>query len=273
MEMRLTWQGREVVVASSEPGTELFLRRYLWCPVSSAGAEATPDVRVAREGTGYRVSYPDGALRVRSAAAAKLALLESIAYVLATGHHETILHAGAYVGPKGAVVILGAPRAGKSYLAYGAWRAGRVVLGDDRVVWSDAAVQAFPKCLKLRIESRSGFAAIAQGIESRSRFAASLAGDRRLVLARALAGFAPYGERVPVRALVVVERGAGARSRLGHIAAPAALARLMGVAGPGLASPMDFVRVLKRHAGGGQLPLLTVGSGDAPRALDLLDRL
>jgi len=36
---------------------------------------------------------------------------------------------------------------------------------------------------------------------------------------------------------------------------------------------MDFVRVLKRHANGGRLPLLTVGAGDALRALDLLDRL
>lgn len=63
-------------------------------------------------------------------------LLEAPAAVLLSRRGCTVLHAGAVVGPRGAVVLRGAAGAGKSTLAAAAWRAGITVLADESLLVS-----------------------------------------------------------------------------------------------------------------------------------------
>lgn len=61
-------------------------------------------------------------------------LLETPTAVLLARRAYGVLHAGAVTGPAGAVVIRGAPGAGKSTLIAAAYRAGLGVLGDETVL-------------------------------------------------------------------------------------------------------------------------------------------
>lgn len=61
-------------------------------------------------------------------------VLETPAAILLARRAYSVLHAGAVVGPAGAVVIRGAAGAGKSTLIAAAYRAGLGVLGDDTVL-------------------------------------------------------------------------------------------------------------------------------------------
>lgn len=77
----------------------------------------------------------DGLLGASPSFTARL-LLESPAAILLSRRGFTPLHAGAVVGPRGAVVIRGGPGAGKSTLVAAAWRAGLDVLGDESLLVS-----------------------------------------------------------------------------------------------------------------------------------------
>lgn len=63
-------------------------------------------------------------------------LLEAPVAVLLCRRGFTVLHAGAVVGPRGAVVLRGAGGAGKSTLVAAAWRAGLNVLADESLLVS-----------------------------------------------------------------------------------------------------------------------------------------
>lgn len=64
------------------------------------------------------------------------ALLEAPSAVLLCHRGFAALHAGAIVGPRGAVVVRGAAGAGKSTLVAAAWRAGLGVLADESLLVS-----------------------------------------------------------------------------------------------------------------------------------------
>ena len=74
-------------------------------------------------------------LRFAPAIAARV-LLEAPAAVLLSRRGFSVLHAGAVVGRRGAVVIRGAAGAGKSTLTGAAWRAGFGVLADESILVS-----------------------------------------------------------------------------------------------------------------------------------------
>jgi hypothetical protein len=61
-------------------------------------------------------------------------LLETPAAVLLARRAYAVVHAGAVTGPRGGVVIRGAPGAGKSTLVAAAHRAGLGVMGDETVL-------------------------------------------------------------------------------------------------------------------------------------------
>jgi hypothetical protein len=63
-------------------------------------------------------------------------LLEAPVAVLLCRRGFTVLHAGAVVGPRGAVVLRGAGGAGKSTLVAAGWRAGFGVLADESILVS-----------------------------------------------------------------------------------------------------------------------------------------
>ncbi|MSP84058.1 MAG: hypothetical protein EXQ94_14410 [Alphaproteobacteria bacterium] len=189
-----------------------------------------------------------------------------MAYGFAQATRHVVVHAGAIAGPHGAIVFLGAPHDGKSSLAFAAWRMGVTVLGDDRVAIAGDQAFAFPKSLKVRV----GPATRARVVPPGFGFQATMAGDRRLVIARSLPGFAPYDERYPLRRIVVVERAARRRSRLASIPITQALSRLLPSAGLARRTPMDVVRTLKQYGEDGALLLVQVGEGDFEAAIEMM---
>lgn len=236
-----------------------------WGRVRGAGG-FRPNLTLARDGRGYRLTYPGGEARPRSWDAAGLWLLEAIAYAFAQGTRHLVLHAGAIAGPEGAIVFLAPPFEGKTSLAFAAWRRGLTVLGDDRVAIEGGSAFAFPKCLKARVGPVTRGRIAAEGFA----FRATMAGDRRLVLARSLPGFARYDERFPIARILVLERSRRARSRIATIPLAEAAARLIPSAGLARRTPLDVIRALKAHSEGGGLPLLRVGDGEVEAALDLM---
>jgi hypothetical protein len=270
---RLGWRGRSVLVEADRPDTGPFLTRFLAMEAATADDAGSAHVVARRDGSGYRVSVAGQTVHAATLAAARMLLLEAVGHAFVHAGGTTVLHAGAYAVTGGAVACLGAPRAGKSFLAHAAWRQGRTVLGDDRIALAGLSLAAFPKCLKLRLPDGAKAADAVPGVATSALFAARHGDDRRAVLARSLPGFAGYGGTFATRAVVLIERGRGPRSSLGAISMADALGRLVPSGTTGMASPMVLVRALKPYAESGRLPKLAVGDGDAEGALGLLDRL
>lgn len=112
-ERRLRWTHREEEYVAVVPGLVL-----LRVDLANARAEA----RVSR------------ALVEKAPAFVARLLLESPVAVLLARRGFTVLHAGAVVGPGGAVVVRGGAGAGKSTLVAAAWRAGFGVLADESLL-------------------------------------------------------------------------------------------------------------------------------------------
>lgn len=92
-------------------------------------------VRIDLEGSRMDAEVTDGLLDAVPSFAAR-ALLEAPTAVLLCHRGFAALHAGAVVGPRGAVVLRGAAGAGKSTLVAAAWRAGFGVLADESLLVS-----------------------------------------------------------------------------------------------------------------------------------------
>lgn len=88
-----------------------------------------------------------GALAEAPSAVARLLLETPVAIFLSRTTHD-VLHAGAVVGPAGAVVLRGASGAGKSTLVAAAWRAGFGVLGDESLLVSRADADALSSSIR-----------------------------------------------------------------------------------------------------------------------------
>lgn len=114
-EKRLVWQhGADEYTASVEG----FLETRIGLRTGRIDAEVT---------SGLLDGAPSFAART---------LLEAPAAVLLSRRGFTVLHAGAVVGPGGAVVVRGASGAGKSTLVAAAWRAGFGILADESLLVS-----------------------------------------------------------------------------------------------------------------------------------------
>ena len=267
---RLAWDGHAIGIASDEPRVVALIDRYLAIAPIAVAADALPAATLVRQSQGYRASGAAGTARLRSWPAAAYWLLEAVAYGFTLAAPRLLVHAGAFVGPKGAVVYVGLPQAGKSSLSFAAWRRGLPVIGDDRIAMVGDAARAFPKCLKVRIAPRDKSGAWAADLPTESCFAATLWGDRRLILTRRLPGVAGYGVDMPIHRLVVIERGPGTVSRMTDVPVAEAAQELLPSAGLAHHTPMDLVRLFKRHGRAGRLPRVSIGTDDFGRALDLL---
>lgn len=90
-------------------------------------------LRIDLPGSRVNAEIAEGLLEAEPSFAART-LLEAPVAVLLCRRGFTALHAGAVVGPGGAVVLRGAGGAGKSTLVAAAWRDGLGVLADESVL-------------------------------------------------------------------------------------------------------------------------------------------
>jgi hypothetical protein len=115
---------RSVIWRLGEDEYELRLGGLLWARMELASAR-------------IRGGVSTGVLRTDPALAARF-LLEAVPTVFLGRRAFQVLHAGAVVGPRGAVVVRGGSGAGKSTLVAAAWKAGLGVLADETLlVWRE----------------------------------------------------------------------------------------------------------------------------------------
>lgn len=131
-------------------------------------------------------------------------LLDSVLASVALGRGAEALHAGAVVVGEGAVGILGATGAGKTSLVAALLARGHALLADDIVVLAGTAGEPAPPVMSLAAEratanggGRDAAAAIGEPL--------AVLGDEIWIRVRRVATAA-----VPLRALVVLDRRAGA---------------------------------------------------------------
>jgi hypothetical protein len=279
LERRLAWGGITLRMSVDDARHVDLVERYLALSAEPCAA-GEADVPLAAEvdtvaGGGHRFSGMFGESEIAAWDDSCFFLLEAIAYGFALTTDRLVVHAGGFVDGGGAIVFLGEPFAGKSSLAFAAWRAGLDVIGDDRLCIDpdSGEVSAYPKCLKLRVGDgeppRSAAGVIAEG----NAFVGSLGGDRRLVMARSLPGFRRYGDAAPMRALVWLTRGGDTRSRIDRVRMIEAIDDLLAQAALAGHTPMDFMRLVKAHSSDDRLIRLTVGDGEFDEAIELLRTL
>ncbi|MEE8275325.1 MAG: hypothetical protein V3R88_11715 [Alphaproteobacteria bacterium] len=274
---RLAWDGCAVALRCDDRRLVDAVENYLDLAAEAIDDDpaATPAADVARNGEGHRVRLAYGETATASPSETVYLVLEAVAYGFAMATRQLVVHAGGFVAAGGAVVCLGAPKAGKSSLSFAAWRRGFDVLGDDRICLDPAAGRAsvYPKCLKIRLDGGAPPADMGDLVKQGNAFVGALGDDRRLVLSRRLPGFAGYDAAPPLRALVCIERSDEAASRLEPVPVVEALDDILGHAMLGDRTPMALVRLVKAHAPGGRLPRLKIAPDDTDAALDLLREL
>ncbi|MBM3482574.1 MAG: hypothetical protein FJX66_04670 [Alphaproteobacteria bacterium] len=201
-------------------------------------------------------------------------LLEAFGQVFVEGYAGAVFHAGAIDLGQGALVLQGSAQAGKSLLAYAAWRAGHTVLGDDRVTLAPSLdrIGAFPRCLKLRCLSDSEITVLCEGVPRDSVVTARVGSERRVIFGRNLPGFLDYETTRPIRALIQLER-----SESGVSLEAIEPSEALGVALRNVVSsdfhPTAAVRLIKNQADQKRLFRLTIGEHQTEAALARLRAL
>ncbi len=169
-----------------------------------------PDILVCRQENGYLLQTPRVVWHIERAEDLALCFVSSVSSCFLFNYAGTVLHAGAFVVNGEAVVFSGEGRSGKSALSLAALQLGYPVIGDDCVVIdnSEPIVRSFPKGIKLRVAGPRLDKSM-QGLFSRDYLLGRLNGEEEysLLLGRRCPNMAPYGISLPVRRLLLVERG------------------------------------------------------------------
>ena len=274
---RLTWDGCLVYLRCDDRRFVERVEGYLDLAAEAVEDDPaiTPAADVARNGDGHRVRLPYGETATAAWSDTAFLVLEAVAYGFALATKRLVVHAGGFVEGDGAVVCFGAPKAGKSRLAFAAWRHGLEVLGDDRICVDPAAGRAsvYPKCLKIRLDGNAPPTDMAELVKQGSAFVGTLGDDRRLVLSRRLPGFAGYDAAPPLRALVCIERVDQGKSRLDAVPVVDVLDDVLTQVMLAGRPSMELVRLVKAHASGGRLSRLKIAPHDSDAALGLLHGL
>lgn len=229
-----------------------------WTCVAVTGPEAL-DITIARVGAGYEVrsSVPGcealPASDIWEVAYQATSALFSLA--AAGAPDQCVIHAGAVEIDRRLVLFVGDTMAGKSSLALHLAAAGRRIFGDDRMIVAAPAgaaptAMALGLACKLRLPIPADFAPAAVAY---ARTLARNAEAEEVVYLHPDPGrTAGFGERLPVAAIVMLDRRAGALAALTPIGAADAVRRLIGL-------------TVTSHMGAGeQLALLTRLVGAVP---------
>ncbi len=275
---RFDWAGCAAYLRSDDPEIVARVSAYFDLPAEDVADDPalTPAAAVSRSGDGWRVVMPHGEARIAAVDDAVFLILEAVAYRFAVETRRLVVHASGFVAGGSAVVCFGAPFAGKSSMAFAAWRRGMDVLGDDRICLDPATMGAavYPKCLKLRLDDGAPPAHMSAALDRDDAFVGVLRGDagddRRLVLSRRLPGFVGYDAALPLRALVRIERWDGRESCLDTVPVVDVLDDILTQAMLSNRSPMELVRMIKAHTPDGRLVRLRVAPDDTDAGLDLL---
>ncbi|MBT5040401.1 MAG: hypothetical protein HOM52_17995 [Rhodospirillaceae bacterium] len=273
---RFAWQSHGAHVRTRDTDLIATLGRFLDLePVPEEvlpAGEADNLITIEETGGEFIIATHDWQLSAGNREQLLFAALEAIGQIFIYDFPGAIFHAGAFLAGKGAVAFFGAPQSGKSTLGFAAWRRGLALFGDDRIALMDEGrrVQAFPKCVKLRLPALGAHPPGAENLTSEMVVEADLGHEIRFILARTLPGFCPYDAVAGVGVVVELKRGVEGGATLAPLAAEDAVeAALQNVVSPEY-EPMEIVRLMKRQAENGRLFRLTVGPGGTEHALDLL---
>ena len=236
------------------------------------GQGVPADIVIQGAGGGFRVSTVSRQVECASADDLLVVLVTWIVEALLGSSSCMFLHSGAFVLDERAVLFVGPERAGKSSLAFAAWRQGLPVIGDDVVVIdpAGATVRAAPRPLKLRPPGGK----LPEGVADvpRDQMVRGVAeGEPRLVLGRGLSGMVPLDSEHPIEHLFLLGRGSEAESRLSDARdSREVLATVLEAASIVALPDMKLVRLLRRLRDDGRVSQLEVGVDDWARAIGLV---
>lgn len=122
---------------------------------------------------------------------------------------QVVLHSGAIIIDKQAVLFSGLPNAGKSTLALSAWLAHYALINDDLLVYNtqNHTVSAFPKPLKPRLPTLDIPSEITKKAGAPNLVAGHFVHDIGLFVGRKSPGMIAYAEETSVKAFYYIERG------------------------------------------------------------------
>ena len=242
---------------------------------SEGPGDTQPTTTIHRENTGWVLDTPLGARSLIDEDAAVFTLLESLNYEFWMRTKVPVIHAGGFMLDSGAVLYLGGQRAGKSRITFAAWRQGYPILGDDRMVLhlGEHAVQAMPKCLKLRLDSDHVPPDWRCLVLDEHAFTGEIRGERRWILSRRLPHMVSCSSIVPVRTVVALRRVESGPTRFDEVAMTEVLSEMLPTSTVGENTALDVLRFLKRHATRGRIRRLNVAPNEVEAGLALLAEL
>jgi hypothetical protein len=187
---------------------------------------------------------------------------------------RVLVHGSAMVVDGRAALCVGAERAGKSWLAFAAWRAGLTVIGDDMIALhpGEGTAAAFPRPLKLRVTELCFASELTERGSGGQMVLGRVDGELRLAIGRRLPGMAHLAAHYPVSHLFFLSRLEAGPSTVVALADPRQAVALLTAATAIGGSPPDLrvVSLLKGLWDGGRVARLGLGPDDAGGALTLL---
>jgi hypothetical protein len=245
-----------------------------WSCESEPG-EDTPDITVTRVGQGYEVNARFPGCEAMPASdiweAGYQATSALFLLTAAAVPDQCVIHAGAVEIDGRLVLFVGDTMAGKSSLALHLAAAGRRVFGDDPMIVA-ASKGAAPTAMALGLVRKLRLPLPADFDPGAIAYAKALgrdAGDGEVVYLCADPGLtARFGERLPIAAIVMLDRSAGVPAALSLIGAVEAIRRLIGLTVTSHMGAGDQLVLLTRLVGA--VPILRLsapGSRAACRAL------
>lgn len=122
---------------------------------------------------------------------------------------QVVVHSGAIIIDKQAVLFSGLPHAGKSTLALSAWLANYPLINDDLLVYNtkNHTVSAFPKPLKPRLPTLNIPCEVTKKAGAPNLVAGHFVNDIGLFVGRKSPGMTAYSTETSVKAFYYIERG------------------------------------------------------------------
>lgn len=244
-------------------------------PSADATTTDRPDIAVVRVGQGYevRAQFP-GCESMPAADIWEVGYQTTSALFLLTAAalpDQCVIHAGAAEIDGRLVLFVGDTMAGKSSLAIHLAAAGRRVFGDDRMIVA-APADAAPSAMALGLARKLRLPLPADFDPAATAYAKALgrdAGGGEVVYLRAdPARTARFGERLPIAAIVMLDRRSGAPAAMTRVGAAEAIRKLIGLTVTSHMGASDQLVLLTRLVGAVPILRLTApGSWAASQTL------
>lgn len=272
-----SWAGVTVYMAVSDAALIDRAAQFLSLPITPVPKQdiCKPEFTAGRDDSGWQFIYRDRPFRVKTDSDATILFTILLADIFRSRSLHPVIHAGAFISGKGAVIYLGRKTRGKTSHTFAAWRLGYSILGDDRIALRLGAhvAQATPSCIRLRI--RDGYIPREWRdiICDEKAILGGTTKDQRWMLSRSLPQMTDYESQIPIHAIAQLRRIECGPSHVDAIPLSTIFKETLNDMNLGEQTPLDFLRFMKHYTKSDKLPRINVAPGDVERGVKLLAAL